>query len=391
MKTHSSLTALACLMICSFTANAADPTAHSAHAAPPKLGLGTTVAFDSSHRLWRVGVSNGHVVVLNSMDRGKTFGEPVQVNKNPGRIAADGENRPKIAIATSGTIYVTYTVHLDAPHTGHVQLAVSKDGGRTFTYPVIVNDNRDAISHRFDTVAVDQHGKAHMVWIDKRDQAAAPGKYAGAALYYATADEGANISVNKKLVDHSCECCRIAMAFDSDGTPLVSWRHIFDKNSRDHAFMRLDEKADIARVSRDEWRIDACPHHGPTLAAGDGFYHVAWFTASEKRQGLFYARSSEGRTFGEPVPIGNSGRRASHPSLVALKRNLYLAWQEYDGTRHAAWIMHSSDAGASWSKPRSVATSTGGADYPQLVNDGDVVFLSWNSLDQGYRLIPLVE
>jgi hypothetical protein len=48
---------------------------------------------------------------------------------------------------------------------------------------------------------------------------------------------------------------------------------------RDHAVMTFeapDKPGPVYRVSDDDWAIDACPHHGPSLAVTrDGTYHAA--------------------------------------------------------------------------------------------------------------------
>jgi len=60
---------------------------------------------------------------------------------------------------------------------------------------------------------------------------------------------------------------------------------------RDHAVMTFagpDKPGPVYRVSDDDWAIDACPHHGPSLAVTrDGTYHAAWFTSGRVRKAFF--------------------------------------------------------------------------------------------------------
>src|SRR5207249_9208192 len=64
---------------------------------------------------------------------------------------------------------------------------------------------------------------------------------------------------------------------------------------RDHGVVTFNDATTpgpLRRVSVDDWKLEACPHHGPSLAiAPDGSYHVAWFTDGKARKGLFYARA----------------------------------------------------------------------------------------------------
>ena len=102
--------------------------------------------------------------------------------------------------------------------------------------------------------------------------------------------------------DNTCECCRLGLAFAGPGRPVVVFRNIFEGGVRDHAVMTFADPAtpgEVRRVSKDDWQIAACPHHGPSLSiSAAGAYHVTWYTNGKARKGLFYARSEdEGRTF----------------------------------------------------------------------------------------------
>src|SRR5262249_15905229 len=135
----------------------------------------------------------------------------------------------------------------------------------------------------------------------------------------------------------SCECCRVAAALDRDGHPVVAFRNIFDLKIRDHAVIAFGKDGTpgpLHRVSVDDWKTDLCPHQGPGIAVGsDGAYHVVWFTEGSQRQGLFYARTSDGGAlFSAPMPLGNPDLSPSRARVVATRQAIWLAWKEFDGT-----------------------------------------------------------
>jgi len=360
-----------------------------------KPAMAVAATFDESGRLWRAQVRDGHLWLSRSDDGGMNYAEPVQVNAEPEAIAADGENRPKL-VARGGSIYVSWTRSLEKPMTGDIRYSRSSDGGRSFSPPITVNDNNEVISHRFDALAVNGKGQVYIAWLDKRDQSTARkggGEYPGAALYYAVSDDGKVFHRNVKVADHSCECCRTAMALDTDGVPVVAWRHIFDGDIRDHAIVKLDGKATAMRLSHENWNVAACPHHGPSVSIGkDGVYHAAWFSNAPQQSGLFYAHSSDkGKTFSTPLNFGKPAVQAAHPAVLSLESRVHLAWKEFDGASTHIVAMHSADGGRSWSAPKRLASTADASDSPLLIQGKGQAYLSWNTKNEGHRLIKVGE
>jgi len=396
---------VSCLAV-SGAALAADPPAQPAQKQPHDMAkmwqkslarqpLAATATFDAQGRLWLAAVKDGHVMVSRSDDRGKSFGAPVTVNPEQEFIAADGENRPKIFVGSNGTVFISYTQPLETPFSGNVRFSRSVDGGKSFSAPVTVNDNLDPITHRFDAMGINGRGQVYIAWLDKRDSAAAAAKgekYSGIAVYQAISeDEGRSFHPNTKVADHTCECCRIAMAMDTDGYPVIAWRHIYDTNIRDHALVRLDGRMAPVRLSHENWNIAACPHHGPSLSiASDGVYHATWFSGAPERQGLFYAHSADrGKTFSAPLNFGNPGAQPAHPYVFSLGNRVHLVWKEFDGESTAILGMRSDDGGKSWSAPEKLAATSDVSDWPLLIGTDNRVYLSWNTKNEGYRLIEI--
>jgi len=357
-----------------------------------KPSFAVTSTFDESGRLWLALIRDRHVFVSFSDDLGVTLSQPVKVNMEPESILGDGENRPKI-IVRKGVIYVSYTQGLAKPMTGDIRFSRSNDGGKSFTAPLTVNDNHEVISHRFEAMAVNGKGHVYIAWLDKRDQSIArKEKYHGAAVYYAMSDDGgATFQRNIKAADHVCECCRVMMAIDTDDYPVITWRHIFDNNIRDHALVKLDGKMAMVRLSHENWETTACPHHGPSLSiAQDGVYHAAWFNNAPERHGLFYAYSSDqGKMFSSPLNFGKFDAQAAHPYVFSLGNRVYLVWKEFDGESTGIFGMYSVDGGKSWSASRKLAATFDVSDSPFLTGKNTSVYLSWNTKNEGYRLIEM--
>ncbi|MGR9012960.1 MAG: sialidase family protein [Gammaproteobacteria bacterium] len=354
-----------------------------------------SAAFDSKGRLWIVWVNNEHAYVQSSDDKGLSFTSPVMVNPVAEKIEAKGEYRPKIKLDTKGNMYLTWTLKLEGRHSGHIRFSRSavKDGGLHFSAPVTVNDNLDIISHRFDSMAVGKNGEIFIAWLDARDVEAAKKagqEFVGSSLYYSWSDDGGqHFYPNKRIATHTCQCCRLDTAIAPDNTPVITWRHVFEGGIRDHALVKFNDwntPGDTHRLGRDDWKIDACPHHGPGLSIADsGIYHAVWFSGSPTHQGLFYAYSTDaGRHFSTPLNFGNAG--SGHPHVLALGSQVRVVWQEFDGNNNVIKLMKSADDGKSWSKPEKIAQTAQSGDQPFLVTDGQKIYLSWKMQHQDYQL-----
>ena len=338
------------------TPAAGPPAAHGAY---------PSAAFDDTGRLWVTWIDGQHVEVASSSDRGRTFSAPTRVTIEPEEIDATGDARPKVAIGTGGEIYIAWTRRGARPSTGDIRFARSMDAGQSFSIPQTVNDDDLQTGHRFESLGVNDRGELFMAWVDKRDLEAALAvdePYDGAALYYTwSTDGGATFAPNRKIKDHVCECCRIALAFDEDGWPVMVWREVLDGSIRDHGIVRFldrDRFTEIGRVAVDGWRIDGCPHHGPGLARDvDGAFHAVWLTGfGPQGAGAFYARTTaDGLTFTEPMRVGTL-TTLGHADIEAVGRHIVIAWKErVKPSATAVHVMESEDAGRSWSETRGHA------------------------------------
>jgi len=386
----SKLIALA-VILCSSVHSLAQHT-HVASSRRPQLSMGA--AFSPDGRLWVVGLdSGGKMFVKHTTFPGPIeFSSPQILDTGSDEVSADGENRPKIAFGPNGWVVISYTQPLAKPYTGFIRMLRSTDGGKTFSAPFTVHQDRQEITHRFESVAFDAKGDLHTLWIDKRDQPPRnSGKfYVGAAIYRnVSRDGGVTFEPDTKVADHSCECCRIALAQNQAGELQAMWRHIFGEQTRDHAFSSVETKLpnqinQITRASYDDWKINACPHHGPGLALNatetKGGYHAVWFGLRQEKDqtvgGVRYARLS---AIGEP--LGNTltmlpDARAEHADVMSYKENVAIVWRSSEGKRTSlkAWL--SRDSGKSF-ELKNIAETAGNNDHPRLVQLGSRMAVVW--------------
>lgn len=356
--------------------------------------LGASAAFAPDGRLWVVSVQGKHVVLRHSDDAGRTLSAPVIVNAQPEPISASGENRPKIALGPQGDIYVSWTEPLAKPYTGRIRFARSLDGGKHFNAPITVHHDRAVITHRFGSMAVDAKGRILIAWIDKRDMQAAKAHdkpYLGAAVYYAWSDNrGASFATERKLADHSCECCRIAMAPAADGGVGVFWRAVYGDNIRDHAYAELHhgQPAPTAqRATFTQWQIAGCPHQGPGLAvAADGTRYGVWFSAAGGKPTIWYGQLNPGHRPRHLQAMAHAG--AAHADIVVAGQTVWVVWNRISADGMTLMRRVSHDGGSHFGTAKVVAHTAGAAGSPQLLRYHRQVYVAWNTT-KGFRLLPL--
>lgn len=360
-----------------------------------------SVALDSKQQLWRASSNNGFVYV-DQADLAKlplVFNSPKKLNAESYKVAVNGEGKPKIVIAKNGNIYVTWTQILPTNYSGYIWFSRSVDGGATFSEPKIIHQDRSIITHAFDALAVAPSGRVYVAWVDKRDLVEAQKlkqAYEGAAIYYAVSDDaGASFSLERKVADTSCECCRIAMIANEKGEAVMMWRHLFDAGVRDHAMAKVnpsDTNSKIHRASFGNWKIDACPHHGPAIAkGGDWGYHMAWFDGGDKA-GLFYGRMDGEAWVSSPAKrFGDTNQQAGHPALLSDGDQVWLAWKEMTDTTSIVKFVKSNDGGRSWGEASILAESKGKSDYPQLLLKDAEAYLAWNTEVDGLLWIKAAQ
>lgn len=371
------------------------------HVAPtgskkPRIELGTSAVFAPDGALLAVSKQGDHLLLSRSADEGANWQPPVVINADPEPVSASGDNRPKIAVARDGSIYVAWTRAMAKPYTGEIRFARSDDG-KTFSPPITVHQDRSEITHAFESMVVAGDGRVALAWIDKRDLAAAKANklgYRGAAIYFTfSSDGGRSFQPEQKIADHACECCRIASTVDETGAPLFMWRHVFEPNERDHALVRIDDKGmpgEVMRATFDKWRLDGCPHHGPSIVVdGGGQRHAVWFNHQNGEGRVFYGRlerATNGIAVANQRVIGSL--RAERADLSVSGPRVSVIWKEFDGEHTHLFADISEDGGLTF-KTTELATSAGASDQPRSLLRGEAFYAFWRSEREGLRVFRL--
>ncbi|MGV0963694.1 MAG: sialidase family protein [Polynucleobacter sp.] len=339
--------------------------------------------------------SGGKVSVAQSFDLGKTFTSPIVVAEHGKSLDAGSDARPQIVSDSKGNVFLAYAFFKDGNWNAQINTTRSSDGGLSFTTPTPLIKNGS--SERFPSMVIGKNDSIFLTWIDKRlvaDAKKSGNPRLGGSIAYSFSNDAGNTFQPEKIAnEQSCECCRIGSSIDPKGGVAIVYRAIFPGGIRDHATQLINESSSgkIRRVSKDEWKTDACPHHGPAIAVSSaGKMHVAWFTQGAARSGVFYANSSnQGETYSNPIRIGGEHENVSRPYLLAQEKSIWLVWKGFDGVKTSVYLKQSPDDGLTWSQVTLIAQTGDYSDHPLLISNGGDVFLSWLTRADGYQVIKL--
>lgn len=354
-----------------------------------------TPFFANDGQLLLAWTANGVVSVAKSSNLGKSFTPAVSIAEHGKALDTGSDARPQIVSDSKGNIFLAYAFFKDSQWNAQINTARSSDGGNTFSTPQSLV--QDGSSQRFPSVLLKTDDSIFISWIDKRLVAAAKQKGTprlGGSIAYSTSDDGGKTFQTEKIAnENSCECCRIGASLNPKNQAVIAYRAIFPGGIRDQATQLITANGaqPILRVADDDWKTDACPHHGPAIAvSGSGKFHVAWFTQGAKRAGVFYANSSnQGVNYSNPVRIGAEGVNVARPYLLAIDRQVWLVWKEFDGSASSVYLKYSQDDGLTWSEPKVLAKTTAYSDHPLLLRQDQAVYLSWLTRADGYQLIKV--
>ncbi len=387
------------MLACAFSAFTTEPTvadmADSAvqRAAKRTVVEGTyqlsppSIQFDETgtlHLAWFE--QNGETPTLKTArisDKGSVVGEFVQVNPMGGEPDALHQ-APGLAVGKNNQLFMTWsTARKGGMFASDLQLARSTDAGATFERPVSVNDDGQAISHSFESIAADRQGQVYLSWLDGRNK----DKSGAGAIFACSRDSGKSIGANMTIDGMACPCCRPMMALAPNGSLWAAWRKTFDGNVRDVVLAKsVDQGRTFSEpilVQRDGWAFPACPHRGPSVAFDRlGRLYIGWYTegTDEQPRLLFAVSDDEGKTFSKPVSLHTSStslpdqlRMAVHPdgAIVAV-------WEEVTGVRKRTVMRVSLDRGRTFGAVQVLSDGAKAETPAVAVHPNGTVALAWS-------------
>jgi hypothetical protein len=304
---------------------------------------------------------------------------------------------PSLLPLAEGVLAAHWTTFVPHSEGYNVNIAFSRDQGRTWSKPVIPHRDRAPVEHGFVSMLPAPSGGVGVIWLDSRKlskKKATPAGSADVAMMYTTVALDGKLGPEVSIDNRVCECCQPSAVPTANGI-LAAYRDRTDQEIRDISVVRFDGNKWSApkNVFADNWKINACPINGPAIAAHENHAVVAWFTAANDQPKVELAFSNDGgNTFSPPVQV-DEGNPAGRVAVALLDSgSAVVSWVargdqgdqrvqvrarqiDPDGTRH----------------PSLLVGTTSSGNFPRIKRSGDSVLFTWTERSKDQVLVSALD
>ncbi|MAO86606.1 MAG: hypothetical protein CMF86_00685 [Candidatus Marinimicrobia bacterium] len=325
--------------------------------------------------IWYEG--DNHIVMSEYTAEGWTPKDTIVSNEHFFKNWAD---LPQIYHAGGDTLAVSWLMMSgEGTYDYDVQVAMSIDRGKTWSEPVV--PHQDSIKGEHGFVSFYNFGKeTGLIWLDARNMMDGDHDNGSSAmrLYVSTINTTGDLGLEVMVDNMVCECCPTAAVNTSVG-PLVAYRDRSHDETR-NIQMAFTNGAQVPYTLHDDgWVVPGCPVNGPAMSAAGNNVAIAWYTAPDNNPQVNVAFSNDaGRTFGKPLRL-DEGSAIGRTDLLWLdKETVLVSWLEEgdESGNLELMIVHASSGKTNTLESFSISSGRGSG-YPKLALIEGFVFVTW--------------
>jgi hypothetical protein len=268
-----------------------------------------------------------HFYFAISENGGQTFGKKIKINA-PTELTVHAEGMPSVAFKADGSIWATFEIKKptkEAPRASDLMYVVSTDKGKTWSAPKAIHkDTTPGKGHSFSDMVRLPDGELGFVWLDEKME-----KYEGRSVKFTQTLPQGGFSEEVVVDSNACQCCRTALFVDTNKNIHLTYRDLLADGTRDmsHAVSTDGGKTFTAPklVYKDRWKINACPHTGPSMTQSGNDFFVTWFSGKSENHeaGIRIVKLGEEKLFSSHLTV-----RAKHPQIANFSGNVAVVWDE---------------------------------------------------------------
>ena len=325
--------------------------------------------------IWYEG--DNHIVMSEYTAEGWTPKDTIVSNEHFFKNWAD---LPQIYHAGGDTLAVSWLMMSgEGTYDYDVQVAMSIDRGKTWSEPVV--PHQDSIKGEHGFVSFYNFGKeTGLIWLDARNMMDGGHDNGSSAmrLYVSTINTTGDLGLEVMVDNMVCECCPTAAVNTSVG-PLVAYRDRSHDETRNIQMAFTNGAQAPYTLHDDGWVVPGCPVNGPAMSAAGNNVAIAWYTAPDNNPQVNVAFSNDaGRTFGKPLRL-DEGSAIGRTDLLWLdKETVLVSWLEEGDESGNLELMIVHALSGKTNTLESFSISSGrGSGYPKLALIEGFVFVTW--------------
>ncbi len=340
---------------------------------------------------WSEKIENGHALRFSILE-GDQWSKP--------KTIAEGDNWfvnwadfPSIAVLDDGVLAAHWPAKSGkGTYAYDVNISFSKDGGDTWSAPMVPHRDGTQTEHGFVSLLPWQQNRLFAAWLDGRKMAGNGGHDGHGSpdkemtIRFATIDQDGNLYDEQELDSRICDCCQTSAALTPDGA-IVVYRDRSEEEIRDISFVRFESGkwTEPQNLHPDNWKIVGCPVNGPAVDSNDNMVAVAWFTAADDIPRVKVSLSSDGgKTFGDPIQI-DDGKPVGRVDVIVLPDNSALvSWVENRG-EYADIQIRKVDSYGNLEQPITIeqTSSSRSSGFPIMKRNSQEIVIAWTDVGDG--------
>lgn len=261
----------------------------------------------------------------------KKFGKTITVAPSIG-MQSHQESMAKVAKNAKGVLYAVFRIedkNSKRRFAGSIYYSTSEDQGKNWSKKIKLVNEEGAVSQSFYDVELLPDGELGLCWLDSRKLEKDKD---GSTLYFAKSSSNLKFIDEKPIAGSTCQCCRTDIFVGTNNTINVAFRNITEGSIRDmYRTVSLDNGNTFSNpepMGKDNWKVEGCPHTGPSFADNSKELAVTWFTGANSGIGIFFKKiTDEISLYEDKILITSIGR---HPQMEALPNgNYYIVYEDF--------------------------------------------------------------
>ncbi|WP_460470059.1 sialidase family protein [Emticicia fontis] len=304
---------------------------------------------------------------------GKGFGQTIKVPVVDS-ATTHAEGMPRLTIKKDGSMIVSFELKKDNPISkfGSDLLYVYSSDGANWSKPMYVQADRDPTkSHSFSKPVRLPDGEIGIIWLDEKLTAK------GRSVKFAKTSPGKGFGEEKIIDKQACECCRIEAVVDAKGTLHIFYRDMYEDGSRDMSYISSTDNgqtfSEPRNVYPDKWKVEACPHSGPSATVTPKGVYMSWYTGKEKASGIKVCEVATGRIVNAEI-----SEKVKQPQITTTKAGeTFLTYAE--AKNKGEEYFHAIALRKLGAKVNTIYLSEPLAEcsYPAIISDGNSVLVAY--------------